>query len=96
MKPTFRNSQDAFNDAFKTGVLSPYPGKSNFGGNYMYMFTEHGRDQFKHIDTRAYVSSPAPIGDAVAERSPSFTDISWIDDNDGCGPRKLQNQVRCF
>jgi hypothetical protein len=23
-------------------------------------------------------------------------DIAWIDDNDGCGPRKLQNSVRCF
>jgi hypothetical protein len=26
----------------------------------------------------------------------SFVDIAWIDDNDGCGPRKLQNSIRCF
>jgi len=26
----------------------------------------------------------------------SPVDIAWIDDNDGCGPRKLQNSVRCF
>jgi hypothetical protein len=25
-----------------------------------------------------------------------YTDISWVDDNDGCGPRKLQNSIRCF
>ncbi len=23
-------------------------------------------------------------------------DIAWIDSNDGCGPIKLQNSIRCF
>lgn len=23
-------------------------------------------------------------------------DICWIDDNDGCGPLKLSNPIRCF
>lgn len=27
---------------------------------------------------------------------PSVMDISWIDDNDGCGPRKLSRCIRCF
>jgi hypothetical protein len=26
----------------------------------------------------------------------SPVDIAWVDDNDGCGPRKLQNSIRCF
>lgn len=27
---------------------------------------------------------------------PPYVDVFWVDDGDGCGPRKLSNGVRCF
>lgn len=35
------------------------------------------------------IASPLPL-------PPPVVDIWWIDDNDGCGPRKLSAPIRCF
>jgi hypothetical protein len=42
-----RDSQEAFRNAIKQGF--DYH-------DYMYMYSKDGRDYFKHIDTREYVS----------------------------------------
>ncbi len=51
---TFRNSQEAFNDAIKRGDLSIEKGRDNYAGDYMYMHTENGYDFFKSIIHRNY------------------------------------------
>ena len=54
-KMTFRDSQQAFNDAIKAGRLSEVPEASNYAGRYMYMGTDAtGKDLFKNIDSRQY------------------------------------------
>ena len=55
-KPTFRDSQKAFQDAINRGLLSEDTWDDNFAGDYMYMHTIDGIDHFKHIDTREYIS----------------------------------------
>lgn len=57
-----RNTNTAFNDAIKSGVLSDGTnghanGLNNYAGNYMYMFSTEGTDFFKNIVTREYVKS---------------------------------------
>jgi hypothetical protein len=52
---TFRDSQQAFEDAIEAGRLSTDKALANYAGNYMYMHTDDdGRDSFKNIETRFY------------------------------------------
>ena len=57
MTLTFRNAQEAFEDAIKSGLLSPNEQSRYFAGRYMYMGSRDGGDLFKHIDTREYLTS---------------------------------------
>lgn len=47
-----------------------------------------------------YFSDPARWHERQREnpelRGLNPVDISWIDDSDGCGPKKLSNPIRCF
>lgn len=54
-KPTFRDSQQAFEQAIAEGILSTDPKQPNYAGNYMYMCTWDGVDEFKNIITRKYL-----------------------------------------
>lgn len=52
---TFKDSQEAFEEAIQQGRLSESATAGNFAGNYMYMGTdESGHDLFKNIETRRY------------------------------------------
>jgi hypothetical protein len=60
---TFKQAEQAFEQAIDDGRLSRDKTAPNYAGNYMYMGTENtvghgwrvrGRDLFKNIDTRAY------------------------------------------
>ena len=42
------NPQDAFDNAIKRGMKNP--------DDWMYMYSENGKDYFKHCDTRNYTS----------------------------------------
>ena len=51
-----QNLVDAcFNRAIADGRLSGSIADANFAGNYMYMGTYGGKDQFKRIDNRRYI-----------------------------------------
>ncbi len=52
---TFRNPNEAFEQAIAKGILSVDQTKPNYAGNYMYMHTDEQGDAFKHIDTRKYI-----------------------------------------
>tara|TARA_R100000306_G_scaffold62010_2_gene66613 strand:- start:428 stop:634 length:207 start_codon:yes stop_codon:yes gene_type:complete len=55
-----RDPQDAFNDAVEFGLLSTNPKLPNYAGHYMYMHSDKsGRDFFKNINTRKYITSDA-------------------------------------
>lgn len=56
---TIKDSQQAFGEAIERGYLSSKKGAPNYAGNYMYMYTDAGREAFKHIDTRRYLYVPA-------------------------------------
>jgi len=52
---TFKDSNQAFEDAIKAERLSTDRMKANYAGNYMYMHTDDdGHDSFKNILTRKY------------------------------------------
>lgn len=52
---TFRDSQEAFEQAIKAGRLSVDREADNYAGLYMYMGTDDsGRDLFKNVETRCY------------------------------------------
>ena len=52
---TFRNGQQAFEEAIQQARLSENEAAGNYAGNYMYMGTDNsGRDLFKNIETRRY------------------------------------------
>ena len=53
---TVRDPEKAFADALASGRLTLEPGKTNTVFDYMYMYTEDGVDQFKHVMTRAYLA----------------------------------------
>ena len=53
--PTFKDSDQAFQDAIDAGRLSANEADANYAGNYMYMGTWAGVDSFKHINTRKYL-----------------------------------------
>ena len=44
------NPQDAFDNAIKKGMKNL--------DDWMYMYSENGKDYFKHYDTRNYTSYP--------------------------------------
>jgi hypothetical protein len=53
--PTFRDANDAFEDAIKLGRLSDEPSSPLYAGHYMYMGTYNGVDAFKHVVSRRYL-----------------------------------------
>ena len=55
-QPTFKNPDDAFQDAIDAGRLSANEADANYAGLYMYMGTWNGIDSFKHINTRQYIA----------------------------------------
>ena len=52
----FKSSDEAFDFAIDCGRLSADPKASNYAGHYMYMGTYGGCDQFKHVNTRQYLT----------------------------------------
>lgn len=54
MKPTFKDPQEAFEQAISEGRLSADQQAENYAGHYMYMGTWSGVDKFKHAVTRQY------------------------------------------
>lgn len=54
-RPTFRDSQVAFEDAIRAGALSDDPVSPIFAGHFMYMYSDGPVDSFKHRDTRKYL-----------------------------------------
>ena len=55
MTPTFKNPQQAFEEAIKQGRLSANETDNTYAGHYMYMGTQDGRDLFKNKMTRQYL-----------------------------------------
>lgn len=55
-QPTFKDAQQAFEEAIAAGRLSANSNATNFAGNFMYMGTYGDKDQFKNIDTRQYLN----------------------------------------
>ena len=55
-QPTFKDSDKAFDEAIEAGRLSADPASLRFAGHYMYMGTYGGCDQFKHVNTRQYLT----------------------------------------
>jgi len=47
-------SEKAFTNAISKGILSTKKGSENYAGLYMYMYSDAGKDYFKHIITRRY------------------------------------------
>ena len=62
-EPTFRDSKEAFRQAIEQGRLTDNALSPLYAGNYMYMGTWDGVDQFKDIVTREYL--PARHAPAV-------------------------------
>ena len=55
---TIRDPRQAFDTAIANQVLSVDPNSPRYAGHWMYMYHDHaGRAQFKHNDTRKYLSS---------------------------------------
>jgi hypothetical protein len=52
---TLEDSQSAFKEALKKGILSTDPNAVNFVEDHMYMQTINGKHQFKSITTREYI-----------------------------------------
>lgn len=57
---TYRNAEEAFEQAIACGRLSEDETSPAYAGLYMYMGTEtsadgHKRDMFKNCDTRQYI-----------------------------------------
>ena len=53
--PVFKDARQAFRDAIAAGRLSDVDGQQHYAGEYMYMGTYNGKDQFKNILTRLYI-----------------------------------------
>jgi hypothetical protein len=91
---TFRDSQEAFRDAIKSGRLQVADQhKAAFAGHYMYMGTDAaGVDLFKHCDTRQYLA-PLAASEARAVICPVCRSQSVRERHDGdaacrvCGER---------
>lgn len=54
--PTFRDAQQAFQEAIEAGRLSTNPKAENYAGRFMYMGTYGEKDLFKHTVTRQYLT----------------------------------------
>ena len=54
---TIRDAGKAFESAIRAGVLSDHPRTPRFAGHFMYMYTKAGRDYFKNIDNRDYLTA---------------------------------------
>lgn len=53
---TFKNPNQAFQDAIDKGVLNTDPKSPEYAGKWMYMHTDEiGVDAFKNIDSRNYI-----------------------------------------
>jgi len=52
---TISEMQKIFRNALKTGRLSKNKKSKKYVGNYMYMGTINGKDEFKHAETRKYI-----------------------------------------
>ena len=62
---TLVNSDQAFDRAIASGRLSTDATDDNFAGDYMYMQTQDGVDQFKNRLTRVYLGyEPWEDGDS--------------------------------
>ena len=59
MSYTVGDSVKAFDDAIEAGYLSTDPNTRRFAGNFMYMETVNGKNNFKHIVTRRAYWVPA-------------------------------------
>ena len=46
----------AFKNAIDKHLLSTVWGREDYAGNYMYMYSDNGKDFFKSIATRDYIS----------------------------------------
>jgi hypothetical protein len=53
--PVCKDSRLAFQEAIEAGRLSAEDGEWNYAGDWMYMGTYSGKDQFKNIMTRLYL-----------------------------------------
>ena len=52
---TFKDSNQAIEQAISEGRLSADKAQANYAGSYMYMGTDDsGKDLFKNIETRSY------------------------------------------
>ena len=61
----FIDSKEAFAEATKNQILSTNENDSNFAGNFMYMWTQEGKNYFKNIATRKYGFDHQTILDAT-------------------------------
>ena len=53
---TFRDSQEAFQDAIRQGALEDTDNNNGkYAGDYMYMHSIKNTDYFKNINTRKYI-----------------------------------------
>ena len=62
MTRTSRNRRDAFLNAIRAKVLSDTPKDIHFAGKFLYLWTENGRDHFKHAETDEHLSAPIGAG----------------------------------
>jgi hypothetical protein len=88
MGMTFRDARAAFSKAIQSGRLSASTAAVNYAGNYMYMGTSNGIDQFKHVVTREYrgmgrmiVDAPVPMGKLTVK--PGTVISGYVTRNDG-------------
>ena len=54
-KPVFGDAQEAFRKAIAEGRLSEDHESCEYAGDFMYMGTHNGIDQFKNRNTREYL-----------------------------------------
>lgn len=58
--PTFRDPQEAFEDAIEKGYLTDNDASDgNYAGHWMYMHTSSEGDHFKNRFTRRYLTVPS-------------------------------------
>ena len=88
---TYNNPQLAFENAIEKKRLSENEDALNFAGNYMYMFTQDGIDQFKHSIDRTYLQQ--------TEETHTWSITYWegqqIVETTGAGPTKEAAEKNC-
>ena len=55
----YNNPREAFDRAIRESRLSDNPRSCRYAGRFMYMGRWDGVDQFKHTETRQYLSRPS-------------------------------------